>query len=644
MRDSPPAKLEFLPHVEGMRALAILLVVAAHAGVPYLAGGIVGVDVFFVISGYLITALLTIERSHSGRIDFLRFYARRLRRLLPALLLVLAATGLAALVLMPKSAHPETALAGASAALWLSNLYFAFADIGYFDAEAAGNPFLHTWSLGVEEQFYLIWPLLIAWTVRRWRIAFAVALAASLVAFLWLMATPHALQTHYLMPARIWQFALGALVWLWCHPQTTETRLPAAGALAGFGLILVAAVATGAHADHPEWRSLAASIGAALLLAAGGQRAEPNRFLRPLCAPTMLALGRVSYAWYLWHWPVLTLGQFYFVDASLEIRLLLVMFAWALATLTQGLVEAPIRGADRLLGRPGGFILASLATMLCAATVFYRWHTDARDWLAGQVEKNRYLAVRWDVPRIYADDCDDWYHSAELKICRFGAPEGKRTAVVMGDSIGLHWFPALEAVFPTPDWSLLVVTKSSCPMVDEPFHYARIKREFTECAEWRDKAVAAVAAMRPDILVLGTSFGYGFDERQWTEGTRRLLERLAPAVGRLYVMRATPTLPFDAIDCLAGRAEAGSRSAHDCAARWDDASNAMVWAWIGNAAAGFDNAVRIDMNEAVCPDGQCVAERNGMTLYRDKLHLTARFVASLADVLGERIAPPQGAP
>lgn len=628
-----------------MRALAILLVVAAHAGVPGMAGGVVGVDVFFVISGYLISALLTIELSQTGRIDFLHFYARRLRRLLPALLLVLTTSGLAALWLMPRAAHSETAFAGASAALWLSNFHFAFADISYFGAEAAANPFLHTWSLGVEEQFYLLWPLLLLLMARFRPMVLALLAGVSLLGFLWFMATSHALQTYYLMPTRIWQFALGALVWLIYRRSEWLTRRSALLGAAGWLAILIAAVSSGTHADHPEWRSLIASVGAVLLLVAGSdgiQRALP---LRMLCTPFMQAVGRVSYGWYLWHWPVLVLGQLYFVDADLSIRLLLAMVAWVLAVMTLHLVETPIRGAKRLLARPGWFVLAALAAMLATAISFARWHHQAEAWFAAEAEKNRYRAVRWDVPRIYAHDCDDWYHSADLKLCRFGASDGARTAVILGDSIGLHWFPALEAVFAAPDWTLLVMTKSSCPvMVDEPFYYERIKREFTECAEWREKAIAAIAALRPDVLFVGSSFGYGFDERQWTSGTRRLLGRLAPAVERLYVMRATPTLPFNAIDCLTGQADAGNRSEDACTAQWDDTANARIWGWIGNAAAGFGNATLIDMNETVCPNGHCVAERNGMTVYRDKLHLTARFAASLADALGERIALPQGAP
>lgn len=644
-----PIRFGFLPHVEGMRALAILLVVAAHTGVPGMAGGVVGVDVFFVISGYLISALLVIEVAHAGRIDFAAFYARRLRRLLPALLFVLSISGLMAVVLMPRSTYPETALAGASAAAWLANLYFAFAQIDYFGTDAGGNPFLHMWSLGVEEQFYLVWPLLIVWLVARakgtrpialqLRRVMAGALALSLVAFLLLSATPYAVQAYYLMPLRIWQFALGGLVWLVCS-RNNELRncIRHSSMLASVGLIAIIAATYSpeAYAGYPEWRSLSASVGAALLLAVGTS-ARPLLPMRLLDNAPMLSIGRLSYAWYLWHWPVLTLGQIYFVDADLGIRILLVMVAWVLATITQSYVEAPIRNQGNLLVRPVRFIIASLLAMAIAVGVFLRWHENAQAWLSVEAEKNRYLAVRWDLPRLYAHGCDDWYHSADLKICRFGAAEGKRTAVIMGDSIGLHWFPALDTLFSAKDWNLLVITKSSCPMVDEPVFNSRIQRTFTECAVWRQKAMEAVTALRPDMVLLGSSIGYGLEANQWREGTRRLLEQLASATQRLYVIRATPTLPFDGPECLAARTDIATTTSAACTADWDGQANEQVWGWISEGAHAIGNVELLDLNDLVCPDRHCAAERDGVVVYRDKLHITASYSASLSEAVGQRI-------
>lgn len=215
--------IAYRPDIEGLRAVAILLVVAAHAGIPWFQGGFVGVDVFFVLSGYLISGLLISEIRQSGRLDIVAFYVRRMRRLGPAMLLMLLVISLLAVILLPAPRQLVQTYAATSAALWVSNFYFAFADIDYFSASAVENLFLHTWSLGVEEQFYLIWPmLLLALLGRRGggagkrvtaQAAMLVIAAASLVGCVLLSQAAPKLG-FYMMPARIWQFALGALVWI----------------------------------------------------------------------------------------------------------------------------------------------------------------------------------------------------------------------------------------------------------------------------------------------------------------------------------------------------------------------------------------------------------------------------------------------
>ncbi|MDR0529908.1 MAG: acyltransferase [Zoogloeaceae bacterium] len=223
-------KLSWRPDIEGLRAVAVLLVIAAHIGTPSLAGGFVGVDVFFVLSGYLITALLTQELRMTGRIDFWMFYARRFRRLAPGLLLMLSVVCLFVAFALSPLRHPDQASASASASVWASNFYFAFRDMDYFGAEAVSNLFLHTWSLGVEEQFYLVWPLLL-WLIfsgfrpadtetsalRRLKTSMALFFFVSLALCLWLTRA-HPASAFYMMPARAWQFSLGALVWLTSPP------------------------------------------------------------------------------------------------------------------------------------------------------------------------------------------------------------------------------------------------------------------------------------------------------------------------------------------------------------------------------------------------------------------------------------------
>jgi peptidoglycan/LPS O-acetylase OafA/YrhL len=295
-------KLGYRPDIEGLRALAILLVVAAHMNLPGFQGGFIGVDMFFVLSGYLITALLVLEMQATGRVDMWGFYARRLRRLAPGLFLVVLASCLLAWALL-RPAHQATQVnAAASALVWLSNFFYAFSEIGYFEPGAENSLFLHTWSLGVEEQFYLVWPwlLLLAfwWAQKRqaakatpddgaqdraryWKRMMWLVFALSLALCLILMRL-HPASAFYMMPARAWQFALGALTWLYFRDRSAGGVLspPAApkgrmltelcGWL-GLAAIALALLWCSPDAPYPGYRALLPSLGAALLLAAGSR-------------------------------------------------------------------------------------------------------------------------------------------------------------------------------------------------------------------------------------------------------------------------------------------------------------------------------------------------------------------------------------
>lgn len=284
-------RLGYRGDIEGLRAVAILLVVAAHARVPWLAGGFIGVDIFFVLSGYLITGLLIQEISATGNLRFAAFYARRFRRLMPALLLMLACICVFGWLLLPAPDQIRQANAAGSAAVWLSNFYFAFSSLGYFSPGAESNLFLHTWSLGVEEQFYLLWPLLVMLAVKGWKstkrsvqigrlkIAMLLMLALSLLLSVWWTYRSPDL-AFYMMPSRAWQFALGALVFIYfsvpnAHKGDVRAHdihnaaLTRWGGWLGLMMIVAAASALDGKTPYPGLWALVPSLGAAMILATG---------------------------------------------------------------------------------------------------------------------------------------------------------------------------------------------------------------------------------------------------------------------------------------------------------------------------------------------------------------------------------------
>jgi hypothetical protein len=210
----------------------------------------------------------------------------------------------------------------------------------------------------------------------------------------------------------------------------------------------------------------------------------------------------------------------------------------------------------------------------------------------------------------------------------------------MGDSIGVQWFPALEKAFAKPGWKLHVITKSACPMIEKEFFYSRIGKEYTVCSEWRKEALNYVSRIEPDQLILGSSTNYNFNFADWEEGSRALLQTIAPRVGRITLLRGTPHLPFDGLDCLSSDSRltrwlAGEErcSSPPAGTAHDD----EIYAALRKAAEPFDNVRLLDMNDIVCPQGVCRAQRDKRIVFRDSQHLTAGYVSDLGDEFMRRL-------
>lgn len=647
-------RLGYRGDIEGLRALAILLVIGAHAGVPGLAGGFVGVDVFFVLSGFLITGLLLQEVEITGRIRFGDFYARRLRRLFPALLVMVAVVSIAANMVLAPGGQVEQAKTAAAAVFWVSNIRFALAQLDYFSPGSEGNLFLHTWSLGVEEQFYLLWPVLLWWalgcrqgqrntTHLKWVM---IGVAVLSMAACLLMTTREQPVAFYMMPMRAWQFAAGALIWIYlrqggvCRAALSDdTTAKASPWLGWLGLILVvgSALLFDAHMSYPGWRSLLPTLGTVAILMSGLQ-ASPRSVSVFLAWKPFQAIGQVSYAWYLWHWPLLLLGYAVMGSQSPWVRASGVVFSFLLAVVSFWLIERPIRHNAQWLVHRRMALIATVAIMAAASVLAMHWGTSA--WLRSRgPEFQRYARARVDAPAIYGMGCDDWYHSDQVKMCAFGSPSSAHTAVLMGDSIAAQWTPAFASIFQQHGWRFILLTKSSCPMVDVTFFYARIGREYTECTAWRTKALQQVASLKPDVVVLGTVATNGFTQTQWERGTGSVLSALSKDVAHIYVLRGTPHLPFDGPGCLAAQHGRPTwlGSTQTCGASAKDEHGELVYEWLRHASSGFTNVRMVDMNDVVCPQGQCAAERDGMIVFRDSQHLTASYVQSIAPQLEQRM-------
>ena len=368
MTDAPPADpavatpasgqapaRRFRADIDGLRAVAIILVVAYHADIPRFGGGFVGVDVFFVISGYLITRNLFSEADRTGGVALVQFWARRIRRLVPALALVIVATFLATMWVRPVIGWGEVAAQGRAAALYVSNLTFASASTDYFAADVRSSPFLHTWSLSVEEQFYVVWPLLAgaacllaarsgrrrAWLVGAFALVGVVSLPLSLA-----QTADGSVWAFYGLPSRAWEFAVAGL--LAAVPARWLGWPRAARALASVGGLALIAFATLRFEEsdpYPGVRALVPVLGTLLLIASGDGSADGG--FRPLtwlfCTAPAQWLGRVSYSWYLWHWPAIVLAVDAFDRDTVGLRTTAAVVALGIAAAAHHLVENPVR-------------------------------------------------------------------------------------------------------------------------------------------------------------------------------------------------------------------------------------------------------------------------------------------------------------
>jgi peptidoglycan/LPS O-acetylase OafA/YrhL len=353
---------EFRPELEGLRAVAVGLVLLYHAGVPEFHGGYVGVDVFFVLSGFLITGLILRELRASGRIDLPQFYARRARRLLPAAAVALAGTLVLSVIFLPSLRVPDVAGDAAAASLYVSNLRFAVQATDYLASDLAPSPLLHFWSLGVEEQFYLFWPALLLTVAtignrlrlrgRERRIGRAVVAVTGISFVVSLILTNVAQPwAFFSLPARAWELGLGALLALGASRLARLPRLTGAALVAaGLALVTVSGLILEQWTPFPGTAALLPTGGAALVIA-GGAAGGGTIPVRLLTAAPMRFFGRISYSLYLWHWPILIIPAAAIEgDLPLVARLALVGVSIAVATASQRWVEDPIRHG-RFVGR-----------------------------------------------------------------------------------------------------------------------------------------------------------------------------------------------------------------------------------------------------------------------------------------------------
>jgi peptidoglycan/LPS O-acetylase OafA/YrhL len=632
--------IQFRPDIEGLRGVAVSFVILRHAGISFQQGGFIGVDVFFVLSGYLITALLTKELNSSGRINLSRFYARRVRRLLPAAIFVVVIVCLIQSITTSPIAQFAVLKAALATMLYSSNIYFAHIQLYYFAQSCATNPLLHTWSLGVEEQFYFVWPvfLLLLWRlVENFRIRILILIAVTLVSFtscVWLTAL-NPVTAFFQSPARGWEFSLGGLLsfvpvrWLTAH----ETLCKWFG-VAGVVILMLSSALIKDSASFPGYIAAIPVLATVATLQAGA--GAPGSLLpRLLNLRALQYLGEISYSLYLWHWPVLVIARDLYPTNSPSVRAAGVTLTFLLAAMTHVVVENPVRFNSLLVSR--SFLslgMAGLSSVICIGGFAIWWAA-----LNHSKQFRKFDSVRNDVPSLYGMGCRADWSDATPRVCSFGEiSKPQSTVVLFGDSHAAQWFPALKDIAESRHWKLVTIIKSACSPMNIGTSSMDTARAIKACEQWRTLAIAAIQEMRADIVIMSSSSRYSrrdspnlIDASEWEKGSRDTFIAIARPGTAVRLIRDTPHADYDVTSCLAQLAWNGHATCPPlirASALSSDIYQAEV-----RAAANIANVRIIDMSDVICGRDSCETEDGDLVVYQDGDHLTSSYVQSLARVL-----------
>ncbi len=613
----------FQPDIEGLRGVAILLVVFYHVGLPGFSGGYVGVDVFFVLSGYLITRLLVKEIEENGRLRLANFYARRARRLLPAAALTLLVTVIASYWLLAPVEQRTIPKSAFATAVYTSNIYFARAATDYLARGADTNPFLHTWSLSVEEQFYLLWPLLVLLALRFGRRGLIVTMIATFISTLGLcLWMTHARQpwAFFLSFSRAWEFAAGAISTVLAR----GTRFTQSVRWAGLAATVCAAALLTRQTAFPGIAALLPVAGTAIILHAGDASRGAGRLL---AVPPLRFIGRISYSWYLWHWPTLVIATSLLGRLPARWKGACLLFSLSLAWVTYHTVENPIRNSRTLTWRPLGSLAMAACLIFLGATAVIGWRAAIMRAIASP-QQARLVRASEDRPEIYGDGCFAGFYETAPHPCTYG--EGK-TVVLWGDSHAAQWFPALRAL---KGWRVVSLLKSACTAADVNYYYPTLGRRYTECEEWRTKALETIVNLHPEAVVVVSSKAYVpglVTGAEWQAGNQRTLSKLVSLGARVYLIRDTPTPQFHIPTCLSRQTWNWRLAGSGCGFDRETGQNRAAQR-TEEQAASKAGARYIDLTEFVCPKARCEPETDGQVIYDDESYLTATFTRRLSSI------------
>jgi peptidoglycan/LPS O-acetylase OafA/YrhL len=670
---SPTAKeagSNFRPDIQGIRAIAVTLVLACHAAIPWAKGGFIGVDVFYVLSGFLITGLVVREIEKTGKVSIRNFYARRAKRLLPMAALVLVFIAIGTLFVFSLARQVEIGGDIFAAALYFVNWHFIIQGVDYFAAaDGIHSPVQHYWSLSVEEQFYVVWPLLllsagILATKFKRRLKGIILLITVPVAIASLIYSIHFTQVNpeaafFSTVARAWQLAFGAVLAM-VLPKKIDMPgwLATVIGAAAVGVLLWATYTMSASTPFPGSNGLYPVLATIALLIVGASGTGVTTWI--LSTRPFQYVGNISYSWYLWHWPFVVFALGIFDNLTWKWLVVATLLSWIPTQISHTLLEDPVRRAKILKLRPNRALLIGGGCSLVAAA-FGLWLGSNRinvdiisqDQVAGAaVVKNGHvplvdsvekikpnpLHAREDRGQMYADGCLLLGPRTESGDCVYGDPDGETTVILFGDSHSMMYMPALDAIGKEKGWKITGLSRGNCVI-------AQVKLS-KYCDEWRQNSLERIKEEHPDLVVVATSTQAVYSltlhgkklsrkasEPELVKGMKKTFRDLKRDANKVVLIRdqaqapRKPWLP------------------HECVAENLDNLKTCAFKPKRHPDLGFDvdaaeatGTQIIDPMPILCSDGRCPAVIGNALVYRDSYHVSATYMVTMAPWLEKELA------
>lgn len=657
-------KLQYRPDIDGLRAIAVLSVLFYHAGINAFSGGFVGVDVFFVISGYLITSII-VREIRVNKFTLFGFYERRIRRIYPALFVTVAFTLLAGALLFDAENYAALGNSTISVTFFLSNVLF-WTEAGYFDKAAALKPLLHAWSLSVEEQFYILFPLLMALIARHFKSRFGrwltgITLASLALNIYWVNRDASA--AFYLTQFRAWELLAGSLLALDVIPTRIGAGLRNALSLAGITLVLASVVLFDHETPFPGVAALLPVLGSALLIYTGMD--GTSLIEKALSLPPFVFIGKISYSLYLWHWPLLVFMKYYLIREPTAAELAACLLAaFMISALSWKYVENPFR-VRSFLAKPRIFVFAGsvmILSLIASAAIYVNDGFPAR-FTTGQVISLGRNDPEWTQWESCTASRKNYYNQAAT--CSIGAEGQSPSFLLWGDSHARALAPAIDVSAAKAGAGGYITGMMGCPplfgldYVDEyQGHCYNYNRRVALFIQKNPQLKTVILAARWALPIHGSYYKTeaekdltlidmmqnqkGSNAALFDIGLHRTIDILLQLNRRVIIVTGIPEVGYDVPSAFSIAIRTGRDPNEIIAPTFQEYLERNQFALDVFKALEEDKAIQIiDLSKALCNEYRCNAVANGQPLYLDEDHLSpfgSYYISYLFESLFKELA------